>query len=125
VGASLPDHLVNRSAVSLPPEQVPDWVITNPPSITDRNSVAFAAPPWNNIDQAQLDAMRQKLLESIWQVLVQIFTGGLLPGPASPQLQAWANEFATVSAEIQTALTNFTDTIQDTIDAVTAELTRS
>lgn len=95
---------------------VPDWVTQVPATAatTDRNSVAFAAPPWTNLDQAQLDAMRQKLLQSIWQVLVQTFTGGLLPGDAQIQLGAWAQDVAAVQASMQ-----------DAIDYVSAELQRS
>lgn len=77
-------------------QEPPDWVVQVPstPAAMDRNSMAFAAPAWTNVDQAQLDAMRQKLQESIWQTLVQFFTGGLLPGPAGPQISDWASNLA-------------------------------
>jgi hypothetical protein len=76
--------------VTQPP--VPEWVVQVPATaaVTNRNALAFAAPAWNNLDQAQLNSLRNNLLESIWQVLVQWFTGGLLPGPAGPQLQNFA-----------------------------------
>jgi hypothetical protein len=75
----------------------PDWAVQVPQTaaVTNRDSLAFAAPPWSNLDQQQLDAMRTKLQESIWQVLVQFFTGGLLPGPAGPQISNWATNLQT------------------------------
>lgn len=75
----------------------PDWAVRVPPTpaVTNRNALALTPPKWSNLDQKQLDAMRAKLQESIWQTLVQFFTGGLLPGPAGPQISSWATNLQT------------------------------
>jgi hypothetical protein len=45
---------------------------------------------WQNMSQNQLNSLRSNLIESILQIVVQLVTGGLLPGGAGTQLTSWA-----------------------------------
>jgi hypothetical protein len=57
------------------------------------------------MSQEQLNALRSKLIQSILQVIVQLVTGGLLPGDAGSQLTNWASSLPLIGPII-TALTN-------------------
>ncbi len=49
-----------------------------------------ASYSWQNMSQAQIDSLRANLIESILQVIEQALTGGLIPGSAFAQINAWA-----------------------------------
>jgi hypothetical protein len=83
--------------------QPPTWAVSVP-STAGVHTEPPSTTQWQNLTQDQVNALRSKLLESILQVVVQLVTGGLLPGSAGTQLTNWANNLPLIGP-IVTALT--------------------
>jgi hypothetical protein len=74
-----------------PQPPAPSWAVQIP-STTGVGTEPNLGYQWINMEEAVLLALRNKLIESIFQVLVQLLTGGLLPGSAGLQIANWASQ---------------------------------